>query len=63
MGIKTASMLLKVMANDYIRDVLKLNIDSAEAFKRIEMIVCGVQEIDEELGLGTKIEEESKEQK
>ena len=63
MGTKTAGMLLRIMANNAIRDVLNLNIDSAEAFKKIEMIVCGVQEIDEELGLRTKLEEENKEQK
>lgn len=61
MGIKTARMLLKVLANDYIRDVLNLNIDSEEAFKKIEMIVCGVQEIDETLGLRAKLEDVEKE--
>lgn len=56
-------MLLRIMANNSIRDVLNLNIDSEEAFKKIEMIVCSVQEIDEELGLRAKLVEENKEQK
>ena len=63
MGTKTAGMLLRIMANNAIRDVLELNIDSTKAFEKIEMIVCSVQEIDEELGLRTKLEEENKEQK
>jgi hypothetical protein len=63
MGTKTAGMLLRIMANNAIRDVLDLNIDSTKAFEKIEMIVCGVQEIDEELGLRAKLEEENKEQK
>ena len=62
MSKTTAGMLLRIMANNAIRDVLDLNIDSVEAFKKIEMIVCGVQEIDEELGLRAKLEEENKEQ-
>ena len=61
MSKTTAGMLLRIMANNAIRDVLNLNIDSVEAFKKIEMIVCGVQEIDEELGLRAKLEEENKE--
>ena len=63
MSKTTAGMLLRIMANNAIRDVLDLNIDSEEAFKKIEMIVCSVQEIDEELGLRAKLEEENKEQK
>ena len=63
MGTKTAGILLRIMANNAIRDVLELNIDSTKAFEKIEMIVCSVQEIDEELGLRTKLEEENKEQK
>lgn len=63
MSKTTAGMLLRIMANNAIRDVLELNIDSTKAFEKIEMIVCGVQEIDEELGLRTKLEEENKEQK
>lgn len=63
MGITTAGMLLRIMANNSIRDVLELNIDSTKAFEKIEMIVCEVQEIEEELGLRAKLEEENKEQK
>ena len=63
MSKTTAGMLLRIMANNAIRDVLDLNIDSTKAFEKIEMIVCGVQEIDEVLGLRTKLEEENKEQK
>lgn len=62
MGTKTAGMLLRIMANNAIRDVLDLNIDSTKAFEKIEMIVCSVQEIDEELGLRANLEE-NKEQK
>lgn len=61
MSIKTAGMLVRILANDSIRDVLNLNIDSDEAFKKIEMIVCSVQEIDEELGLRAKLEDVEKE--
>lgn len=63
MSKTTAGMLLRIMANNAIRDVLELNIDSTKAFEKIEMIVCSVQEIDEELGLRAKLEEENKEQK
>ena len=62
MGTKTAGMLLRIMANNSIRDVLNLNIDSTEAFEKIEMIVCEVQEIEEVLGLRGELEEEHKEQ-
>ena len=62
MSITTAGMLLRIMANNSIRDVLDLNIDSSKAFEKIEMIVCEVQEIEEELGLRAKLEEENKEQ-
>lgn len=51
MGANTAVMLLKVLANNSIRDVLDLNIDSEKAFEKIEMIVCSVQEIEETLGV------------
>lgn len=63
MGTKTAGMLLRIMANNAIRNVLDLNIDSIKAFEKIEMIVCEVQEIEEVLGLRTKLEEVNKEQK
>ena len=61
MSIKTAGMLVRILANNSIRDVLNLNIDSDEAFKKIEMIVCSVQEIDETLGLRAKLEDVEKE--
>ena len=62
MSKTTADILLRIMANNAIRNVLDLNIDSTKAFEKIEMIVCEVQEIEEELGLRAK-EEENKEQK
>ena len=62
MSKTTAGILLRIMANNAIRNVLDLNIDSTKAFEKIEMIVCEVQEIEEELGLRAK-EEENKEQK
>ena len=57
MGANTAVMLLKVLANNSIRDVLNLNIDSEKAFEKIEMIVCSVQEIEETLGVKKRFEE------
>lgn len=63
MSKTTAGILLRIMANNAIRNVLDLNIDSTEAFRKIEQIVCEVQEIEEVLGLRGKLEEENKEQK
>ena len=63
MSKTTAGILVRIMANNAIRNVLDLNIDSTKAFEKIEMIVCEVQEIDEVLGLRGKLEEEHKEKK
>ena len=59
MSKTTAGILVRIMANNAIRNVLDLNIDSTKAFEKIEIIVCEVQEIDEVLGLRGKLEEEN----